>query len=430
MNTGSLYQLFEISNGVTTDSRNCPAGSIFFALKGDSFNGNSYAAQALEKGCAYAVIDDEAYYQDNGKYFLVNDSLKALQQLAAYHRRKLKTRIIGITGTNGKTTTKELIAAVLQKSFNVLYTLGNLNNHIGVPLTLLRLTPEHDIAVIEMGASHIGEIAELAEITDPDYGIITNVGKAHLEGFGSLEGVITAKGELYEYLRNKKDSLVFINQDNELLVNMADGLEKIQYGTKTGLYINARITGNSPFLEFEWKAGNSLESHISTELIGDYNFTNALAAVTIGYYFGITRENINKAISEYQPQNSRSQLKQTEYNTLIIDAYNANPTSMQASVQNFINLKALSKMVILGDMKELGADSITEHQKIIELLENSPLTEVVLIGENFAAVNHRYRSFANVDEFINSINEKRPIGKTILIKGSNSTRLSKVVDLL
>ena len=431
MNTGYLYQLFEISNGVTTDSRNCPIGSMFFALKGDSFNGNAYAAQALEKGCAYAVIDEKAYYEENGKYILVDDSLKALQQLAAHHRRTLKTRIIGLPGTNGKTPTKELIAAVLQKSFNVLYTLGNLNNHIGVPLTLLRLTPEHDIAVIEMGANHIGEIAQLAEITDPDYGIITNVGKAHLEGFGSLDGVITAKGELYEYLRNKKGSIVFIDQDNELLVSMADGLEKIPYGTKTVMYIKARITGNSTFLEFEWKAGDSLEkSRISTRLIGDYNFTNALAAVTIGYYFGITHENIKKAISEYQPQNSRSQLKQTEYNTLIIDAYNANPTSMQASVQNFINLKALSKMVILGDMKELGTDTIAEHQKIIELLENSPLTEVVLIGENFAAVNRRYRSFANVDEYIDTIHETRPIGKTILIKGSNSTRLSKVVDLL
>lgn len=431
MDTSSLYQLFIVSSGVTTDSRNCPTGSIFFALKGDSFNGNAYAAQALERGCAYAVIDDKSYYKDNGKYILVDDTLKALQQLAAYHRRKLKTRIIGITGTNGKTTTKELIAAVLQKSFNVLYTLGNLNNHIGVPLTLLRLTPEHDTAVIEMGASHIGEIAELAEITDPDFGIITNVGKAHLEGFGSFEGVITAKGELYEYLRRKRDAIVFINHDNELLMNMAHGLERISYGTGNNLYINGRINGNSHYLELEWKAGESkVVNHVVTRLIGNYNFTNALAAITIGYYFGITRENINKAIGEYQPQNNRSQLKLTDYNALIVDAYNANPTSMQASVENFINMKALSKMVILGDMKELGEDTKAEHQKIIDLLESSPLTDVILIGENFAAVNRRYRSFMNVDEYIDEINTNRPIGKSILIKGSNSIRLDKVIDLL
>ncbi|NDV57266.1 UDP-N-acetylmuramoyl-tripeptide--D-alanyl-D-alanine ligase [Bacteroides sp. 519] len=426
-----LYSIFEVSNGVTTDSRNCPEGSIFFALQGDSFNGNAYAAQALEKGCSYAVIDDKNYFVPNDRYVLVDDVLKTLQQLANHHRKTLKTKIIGITGTNGKTTTKELIAAVLQKSFNVLYTLGNLNNHIGVPLTLLRLTPEHDIAVIEMGANHQGEIKELSEIAEPDYGIITNVGKAHLEGFGSFEGVIKTKSELYDYLRGKANSIVFVNKDNEYLMQMAKGLNSMFYGTEDDLDINGKITGNSPYLEFEWKVGKDGEKqHVNTLLIGDYNFTNALAAVAIGHYFNIDTSLINKALNEYQPQNNRSQLKKTAFNTLIIDAYNANPTSMKASVENFSKMDAPHKMVVLGDMKELGNDSLAEHRKILELVDKAGFERVVLIGEYFKAVNSKYEFYDHVNNFIAEVKKDTPKGMTILIKGSNSVRLSMVVEYL
>lgn len=305
MNISELYQLFEISNGVTTDSRNCPVGSIFFALRGDLFNGNAYAAGALATGCSYAVVDDPDFFIPNDeRYIWVNDALKALQQLANHHRKLLKTKVIGITGTNGKTTTKELIATVLQQSYNVLYTFGNLNNHIGVPLTLLRLRAEHDMAVIEMGANHQGEIKELSEIADPDYGIITNVGKAHLEGFGSFEGVMKTKSELYDYLRNKANSIVFVDNDSPYLPKMAEGLNKIYYGIGDDLYINGKITGNSPFLELEWKALNTaITQKVTTQLIGEYNFTNVLAAITIGHYLGVESNLINKAIKNYTPQN-------------------------------------------------------------------------------------------------------------------------------
>lgn len=432
MNDSLLYQLFIAGNGITTDSRNCPEGSLFFALKGESFNGNAYAAQALEKGCAYAVVDDKSFFiEDDSRYILVDDVLRSLQQLANHHRQKMGTKVIGITGTNGKTTTKELIASVLKQSYNVLYTLGNLNNHIGVPLTLLRLTAEHDIAVIEMGANHPGEIRELSEIANPDYGIITNVGKAHLEGFGSFEGVIKTKGELYDYLRQKENSHIFIHYNNEYLMQIATGLTKIEYGTNDSLYVNGRITGNSPFLEFNWKAEqHGEEQHIKTQLIGEYNFTNALAAITIGHYFGIETQLINRAISNYQPQNNRSQLKETAQNTLIIDAYNANPTSMMAALENFRNMEVPHKMLIIGDMKELGEESASEHQKIIDFIGTSNFESVTLVGELFAATHHTYMAYPNVEELIKKIEEQKPAGRTILIKGSNGINLNRVVDYL
>ena len=314
----------------------------------------------METGCAYAVIDESEYaIEGDQRYILVDDCLQTLQQLANYHRRQLGTRVIGITGTNGKTTTKELISAVLSRSHNILYTLGNLNNHIGVPSTLLRLKTEHDLAVIEMGANHPGEIKFLSEIAEPDCGIITNVGKAHLEGFGSFEGVIKTKGELYDFLRKKEGSTVFIHHDNAYLMNIAEGLNLIPYGTEDDLYVNGRITGNSPYLTFEWKAGKDGKSYqVQTQLIGEYNFPNALAAITIGRFFGVEDAKINEALSGYTPQNNRSQLKKTDDNTLIIDAYNANPTSMMAALQNFRNMEVPHKMLILGDMRELGAEAL------------------------------------------------------------------------
>lgn len=432
MDITALYQIFLECTGVTTDSRNCPEGSIFFALKGDTFNGNAFAAKALETGSAYAVVDEAAYAPaKNTHYILVDNCLHTLQQLANYHRTQLGTRIIGITGTNGKTTTKELISAVLSQSHNVLCTAGNFNNAIGVPLTLLRLEAEHDLGVIEMGASHPGDIKELVEIAEPDYGIITNVGKAHLEGFGSFEGVIKTKGELYDYLRRRGDSTIFIHHDNPYLRDIAEGLNQIPYGTEDSLYVNGHTTGNSPYLAFEWKAGKDGERHeVQTRLIGEYNFPNALAAVTIGRFFGVAPEKIDKALSSYTPQNNRSQLKKTADNTLIIDAYNANPTSMMASISNFRNMQAEQKMLILGDMRELGKDSPEEHQKIVDYLEKCKFEDVVLVGELFAATRHTYTDYPDASTLIAALQKDKPHGKTILIKGSNGIKLSSVVDYL
>ena len=341
-----------------------------------------------------------------------------------------KGTVFAITGTNGKTTTKELISSVLCQAHNVLYTLGNLNNHIGVPTTLLRLKPEHDLAVIEMGANHPGEIKFLCEIAEPDYGIITNVGKAHLEGFGSFEGVIKTKGELYDFLR-KKDAITFIHHDNPYLMNISQGLNLISYGTEDDLYVNGQITDNSPYLAFEWKAGKDGERHqVRTQLIGEYNFPNALAAITIGRFFGVETKKIDKALAEYTPQNNRSQLKKTEDNTLIIDAYNANPTSMMAALQNFRNMTVPHKMLILGDMRELGADSPAEHQKIVDYIKESNFEKVWLVGEQFAASEHSFKTYANVQEVIKDLQEDKPKGYTILIKGSNGIKLSSTVEFL
>ncbi|MDE6162440.1 MAG: UDP-N-acetylmuramoyl-tripeptide--D-alanyl-D-alanine ligase [Bacteroides sp.] len=431
MKLSALYQIFLDCQSVTTDSRNCPDGSLFIALKGESFNGNAFAKLALDSGCAFAIIDEAQYaIEGDQRYILVDDCLHTMQQLANYHRRQLGTRVIGITGTNGKTTTKELISSVLCQAHNVLYTLGNLNNHIGVPATLLRLKPEHDLAVIEMGANHPGEIKFLCEIAEPDYGIITNVGKAHLEGFGSFEGVIKTKGELYDFLR-KKDAITFIHHDNAYLMNISQGLDLISYGTEDDLYVNGRIIGNSPYLAFEWKAGKDGEAHqVCTQLIGEYNFPNALAAITIGRFFGVEAKLIDKALAEYTPQNNRSQLKKTKDNTLIIDAYNANPTSMMAALQNFRNMTVPHKMLILGDMRELGTDSPAEHQKIVDYIKENDFEKVWLVGEQFAASEHAFKTYANVQEVIKDLQEDKPQGYTILIKGSNGIKLSSTVEFL
>jgi len=342
--------------------------------------------------------------------------------------------MIGITGTNGKTTTKELISTVLKEAHNVLYTEGNLNNSIGVPLTLLRLTAYHDIAVVEMGASHPGDIKELVDIADPDYGIITNVGKAHLQGFGSFENIIKTKGELYDYLRSKGDSTIFINRDNRYLMKIAGKLNPIYYGKKDGLYVNGKIIECSPFLIFSWKAGKDEESYtVHTKLIGDYNFDNALAAVTIGRFFGVDPMRINTALEAYSPDNSRSQLKETEHNSLIIDAYNANPTSMNASLANYEKMKLEHKIVILGDMKELGKTSMQEHQNIVDSLSQNLFDRIILVGEEFGKTKLPKGSFEHynsVEDVISQL-QKQPItGASVLIKGSNSMHLNKLVDEL
>lgn len=436
MTLQDLYQIFIEHPVITTDSRDVPEGSIFFALKGDTFDGNQYAVKALELGAAYAVIDDEQIYnayttEHPGKegLILTTDVLITLQQLANHHRCQLGTTIVGVTGTNGKTTTKELIAAVLRKKYNVHYTQGNFNNHIGVPKTLLQLTKEHQIAVVEMGANHPGEIKTLVNIVQPDYGIITNVGKAHLLGFGSFEGVIKTKGELYDYLR-EDNGTVFINNDNEYLKGIANNLRLIRYGQKddANLLVKGEFVECNPFLKFRWNTLPSAFSpmEVQTNLIGAYNIDNALAAACIGTLFAVPADAISEALAEYVPSNNRSQMKKTDSNSLIIDAYNANPTSMAAALDNFKVMKAEHKMCILGAMKELGDASAEEHAKIVEKVQASDFEEVWLVGEEFgSAMTHK-----DIDAVKASITAAKPVGKTILIKGSNSTKLIQAVDLL
>lgn len=428
MDLEHLYAIFKQYSTVTTDTRNCPPNSIFFALKGAKFNGNQYAKEALNKGCAYAIVDEAEFADGSENIILVDDVLQTLQRLASYHRSKFSIPVIGITGTNGKTTTKELITAVLSTEFSVLSTKGNLNNQIGVPLTLLQMTKEHELAVIEMGASHVGDIKELVEIANPTFGIITNIGHAHIEGFGSYENIIKTKCELYDYIR-EKDGKIFIDANNDLLMKLSEGMTQIQYGEGENLFVRGKVISNDPCLSFVWQFSKN-DHLVHTQLIGEYNLPNVLAAVTVGKYFGVKKDLISKAITDYSPQNNRSQLKKTDKNTLIIDAYNANPTSMAVALNNFNKLKSPNKVVVLGDMKELGRDSEKEHQAIVNLLADSTINEVFLIGDCFFKTDCSYNKYKSLDEFleylkINSLREKQ-----ILIKGSRSIQLEKCVDLL
>ncbi|MDR1678206.1 MAG: UDP-N-acetylmuramoyl-tripeptide--D-alanyl-D-alanine ligase [Prevotellaceae bacterium] len=429
MNIEQLYSIFTQYPTITTDSRNCPVNSLFFALKGANFNGNAYAKSALEKGCAYAVID-EAKYAENEKFIVVNNVLETLQQLAHYHRISLGLPVIGITGTNGKTTTKELISSVLSRKYRVLYTQGNLNNHIGVPLTLLSLTAEHQIAVVEMGANHPGEIKTLVEIAAPNAGIVTNVGKAHLEGFGSFEGVIKTKSEMYDFLRDT-GGCAFVNLDNDILMKNSEGIERIGYGlqAQNGL-VSGEITGNSPFLSMRWKIVDNpnAEFELNTQLIGAYNAENVMAAVCIACYFGVEPQQICEAINAYTPSNNRSQFTQTARNRLIVDAYNANPTSMQAAIRNFAAMEMPAKMLILGDMRELGADSAAEHRRIVDLLEELGFERVFLVGECFGKTKNRYQTFDETDDLLHYLQQHPVNNATVLIKGSNGLKLTRVVE--
>jgi UDP-N-acetylmuramoyl-tripeptide--D-alanyl-D-alanine ligase len=428
MNIREIYDIYRQYPHVTTDSRTCDENAVFFALKGENFDGNKYVSEALKKGCSYAIGDSPDLPEDS-RVIRVDDSLKVLQELANYHRRQLDIPVIAITGTNGKTTTKELTAAVLAVKYKVLYTEGNLNNQIGVPLTLLKLTSDHEIAIIEMGASHPGDIHELVGIAEPNYGLITNVGKAHLEGFGSFEGVIRTKGELYEYIQSKKGK-IFMNKENVYLNAIAGGIDKIYYGIHPNSQIWGNITGNNAFLEFEWHEGDH-SYKVLTRLAGNYNLENALAAIAIGNFFKVPESKICNALENYTPRNNRSQLKETDHNHLIIDAYNANPTSMQAAVENFAGLNVTPKAVILGDMKELGENSILEHQKIIDLIGKSHFDKVILCGEIFSSLpDNPYISVKDVGE-LSAILEKESLeAYFILIKGSHSIWLDKIIDQL
>lgn len=426
MEIEELYNRFTECNGLTTDSRHCPEGSMFLALKGETFNGNTFAAQSLAQGCRYAVVDEPQYASpENPRIILVDNCLETLQKLANYHRRRLGTRMIGVTGTNGKTTTKELIATVLGEKFKVLYTQGNFNNHIGVPLTLLRLKPEHEMAVIEMGANHPGEIKTLVHIAEPDYGIITNVGKAHLEGFGSFEGVIRTKGELYDFLREKGNATIFIQNENPYLNKIAAGLTCVRYGQTPGLDVTGKVVACSPFLHFTWTA-EGVSHEVQTHLIGAYNLDNALAAVAIGRYFGVEDTQICHALSSYVPQNNRSQLVHTASNTLIVDAYNANPTSMMAALENFRQMEAAHKVAILGDMKELGEGSHEEHQKVVDFLKECGFEQVMLVGPEFGGTSSPFEHYKDVKE-VEALLAAHPLqGCCVLVKGSNSMKLSEL----
>ena len=450
MEIKELYTLYQQHPCITTDSRDCPKDSIFLALKGESFDGNKFAIAALEKGCSYAIVDNAQCIMHNAQYrerlILVDDCLQTFKDLAREHRRQFDIPVIGITGTNGKTTTKELVAAVLQKKFNVLYTQGNFNNDVGVPKTLFRLTKEHEIAVIEMGASHPGDIKTLAETAEPTCGLITNVGKAHLQGFGSFEGVIKTKCELYDFLRTREDGLIFLNADNDYLVDqIGDEEENLwisPYSTdpeKQYTCISGEIIACDPFLKFRWREplmtleeeGRSTKWHkVQTQLIGSYNIDNLLAAIAVGINFGVDRKKICAALEEYTPSNNRSQMTITAKNRLIVDAYNANPSSMQAALENFKLMQADHKMAILGDMRELGEVSAEEHQRIADYLKAMDVEEVWLVGEEFGKTDCDYRKFKDVEEVKAAITEKSPEGKTILIKGSNGTKLFQLPELL
>lgn len=437
---GRLYEIFQRHPVVTTDSRECPAGATFFALKGEKFDGNRYAAKALEQGCSIAVVD-EAEYSPAGdeRYILVPDALAALQQLAHYHREQFHIPVLQITGTNGKTTTKELVAAVLARRHNVLFTQGNLNNHIGVPKTLLRLRPEHHIAVIETGANHPGEIRTLSRIVDPNYGLITNVGVAHIEGFGSFEGVVKTKGELYDYLRHREGGRIFLHADNPHLVKMSDSLSPVTYGEPGHqYYVEGEVLDCSPYLHLRWRQGNKCLTEdpwheVQTHLIGAYNLANCLAAACVGRWFGVEPDDICRALADYTPTNNRSELLQTDTNQLVVDAYNANPSSMTAALDNFALMTppaGMKKMLILGDMKELGAISEQEHRRIVDKLQSLGFHDVWLVGSNFAALNPPFPTFPDVEAVKARLRQSPIRNRLILIKGSNSTHLYELPPLL
>lgn len=442
MEIKELYEVYKAHPVVTTDSRNCPKGSIFFALKGETFDGNKFAVAAIEKGCAYAVVDDKTI--EHPQTILVDNVLDALQQLARYHREQLDIPFVGITGTNGKTTTKELVATVLSKKYRVHYTQGNFNNHIGVPLTLLSIKPDCEIAVVEMGANHPGEIKTLANIALPTCGLITNVGKAHLEGFGSLEGVINTKKELYDNLA-ARGGHVFVNAANPLLMNVLNAESYTTYSSNPDVVadVNGRLVRCAPYVEFEWA-----KFQLSTHFVGAYNLDNMLAAITVGLHFGVDEKDICDAISNYVPANNRSQLTKTERNTLIVDAYNANPTSMMAAIDNFDLMEGENKVAILGDMLELGEQSEVEHQNIVRRLMESKIEKIILVGKEFSKC-----TMHNAQPMVLSLGEKCTIdgrfvvykslevlletqciaslqSQLILLKGSNGIGLYKLIPYL
>ena len=422
-----LYQHFKQCSAVSTDTRKIEEGSLFFALKGDNFNGNNFASQALSSGAKYCVIDEKQYATDE-RYLVVEDVLKALQQLATYHRKQLKIPIIALTGSNGKTTTKELINAVLSKKYDTTATQGNLNNHIGVPLTLLQMKESTEIGIVEMGANHPNEIGLLCEIAHPNYGLITNFGKAHLEGFGSIEGVIKAKSELYDYLMAHQKT-IFVNENDHLQVRQTlDSKNVYKFGLLTSLDTMLEIIDTQPYVTLRYN-----QSVIKSRLTGNYNFNNIAVAIAIGSYFDVDPKDIISAIENYTPTNNRSQIIEKDSNTIIMDAYNANPTSMLAALENFKQLHQERKIIFLGDMFELGQTAEIEHQFIVDYLEKNDLGKVYLIGKNFFKTKvqlAKIEKFETFDDLKLNIQNHPVKDSFLLIKGSRGMALERILELL
>lgn len=427
-----VYDIFNKYPKINTDTRQMLKDSIFFALKGKNFNANEYASIAIKNGAAFAIIDDNRYKKSD-RFILVDDVLDFLQQLAIYHRKQLKIPIIGITGSNGKTTTKELIFTALSTRYKVIATKGNLNNHIGVPLSVLSIDSSAEIAIIEMGANHIGEIKDLCKISQPDYGIITNIGSAHLEGFGSIEGVIKAKSELYKYIEHTNGS-VFVNADDELLMQLSNGMKRILYGKSNQVGCQGILLSSIPQVIFEWKSkfdNKELMGKVQSQLFGNYNFQNLLAATCIASYFKLNNADIDPALSSYVSKNNRSEIVESQENTIVLDAYNANPSSMQAAITTFMEDRKSNNALILGDMFELGAQSESEHKKIVDLVESYEPSIVIFVGKHFLKhsrqKNHFFESRMQAEQYL----KKHPLkNKRILIKGSRGIELEKLLQFI
>ncbi|NNK69846.1 MAG: UDP-N-acetylmuramoyl-tripeptide--D-alanyl-D-alanine ligase [Flavobacteriaceae bacterium] len=425
MHTEALYDLFLTCDKVNTDSRKITDNCMFFALKGENFDGNQYAINALDNGASFAVIDD-ASLADEPKCIFVDDTLKSLQELANHHRHQLKAKLIALTGSNGKTTTKELIYRVLSTKFKTQCTHGNFNNHIGVPLTLLSIKEDTEFAIVEMGANHLKEIELLCNIADPDYGYITNFGKAHLEGFGSIEGVIKGKSELYDHLKNK-GKFIFVNARDPKQVELTSAYDKcIEFNKANGSGLDSQFISADPFVKFDID-GDSVES----QLTGFYNFHNISVAVAIGKYFEVSNENIKSAISNYSPENNRSQIIERDAQKIILDAYNANPTSMKAALDNFDQMSSSGKVAVLGDMFELGDFALTEHQAIADYAQGLSIDQLWLVGENFFGINtadSRCKTFRTYKDLEAFWTEHQSSYNTFLIKGSRGMALERLLN--
>ena len=421
MEIEKLYEIFKSHQIISTDTRKIEKHCLFFALKGDNFNGNKFAVDAIEKGAAYAIIDEKEY-RTSDQYILVGDVLKTLQELANYHRKQLNIPIIGITGTNGKTTTKELINVVISKKYRTSATTGNLNNHIGVPLTLLSIPSNCEMAIIEMGANHIGEIDFLCKIAEPNYGIITNIGTAHIEGFGSYEGVKKTKNELYVFIQ-KVHGKVFVNNTDELLMKLSENIESITYGNENA-DCSAELIQSSPNIKLKWQ-----DIEINSHLYGDYNFYNILAAICIGHFFDVDKNDIREAINNYKPSNNRSQIIEINSNVIYLDAYNANPTSMNAAIDTFSKNPAANRLMILGDMLELGDISKQEHQKVIDKVKDLKI-RTLFVGNQFSSAVNKYNFtyMKNADDVIKWLNDNAIHDHNILIKGSRGIRLETIIE--
>ncbi len=429
-NFDKIVTLFRDHSGVSTDTRNLKNGSLFFALSGENFNGNRFAAEALEKDAAAVIVDDPEFVPENdSRYILVENTLNALQELAKFHRQQFDIPVLAITGTNGKTTTKELCTATLSSEKNICSTDGNFNNHIGVPLTLLSINSKTETAIVEMGANHPGEIAALCKIAQPTHGLITNIGKAHLEGFGDFQGVINTKNELYQFLKNNEGT-VFVNKDNPLLVDLSEGITGITYGNPPA-DVEGKLIKNGLLTEIIWYRETGI-TNIQTKLYGSYNFGNIMAAIAVGKYFGISDSGIVRALKNYRPENNRSQLFQTQNNTLILDAYNANPESMTLAIDDFAAHRFSNPVLILGDMFELGKSSEEEHHKIVERLKMTDFQQVIFVGKDFykTVPAHLYRKYTTTKEAEQYL-QSHPIKDAhILIKGSRGMQLENIIQYL